>query len=205
MSAPRVVCFAVFLGACTGTPMPAPPIDPPPVPDIERIIIEPPLPTSPGRLIAGPGTVAPGTQLFVVNLDTVDDAQILEVMADGSFVVETQAGTTRLESIDADGLRSAPLDLDESGAVEVMLSCLVIPSQLEVGGSLRVENRCPDEVSAQVALRREGTFEVSVDRIALPAGQTITIEVSAAPPVVADVLFLFVESPSAERRAVTLF
>ncbi|MFK8004706.1 MAG: hypothetical protein AB8H86_34375 [Polyangiales bacterium] len=205
MNTPRLIASFAFVAACTGTPMPAPPIEPPPAPDIERIVIDPPTPSSPGQLLGGPGAVASGSQLFVMNLDGAEDPLLLEPMPDGSFVVATEAGTTRLEAIDAEGRRSEPVDVDEAGLVEVMLPCLELPSQLDASGELRVENRCADAVSARIALRREGEYVVLDERVELLAGDSTSIAVSAEPGGGADALLLFMESPIVERRAVTLF
>lgn len=201
----RLIVLSVLLASCTGTPMPAPPIEPPPSPDIERIVIEPPTPTSPGQLLGGSGAVAPGAQLFVLNLDGLDDSTLVEPSPDGSFVVATEPGTIRLEAIDADGIRSEPIDVNADGLVEVMLPCLQIASQLDASGELLIDNQCGDVVMAQLGLRRVGEYQVMEGEIELPAGESMMIEVSAAADTGADALFVFVESPLIERRAVTLF
>lgn len=200
-----LVGLVVACTSCTGTPMPAPPIEPPPRPDVDRIVVEPPSPTSPGRISAGAGAVAPGAQLSVLNLDGMADAELVEPMSDGSFTFATELGTLRLEAVDAEGRRSAPLDINENGPVEVMLPCLVIPSQLDATASLQIDNECADTVTGQVQLRREGEYQVVAEDIEVLAGETTTIEVIAESGAGPDALLIYVESPLTERRAVTLF
>ena len=201
-----VIILGACAGSCAGTPMPAPPIDPPPAPNPERIVYDAPTPTSPGQLVLEAGAVADATQLFVLNLDTQDDALLLDPEADGTFTVPIEVGVLRLESIDEEGLRSAPLDLQDGMPLVPLLGCLEIPSQHDpAAGPLRIENMCADSAGADVQLRRDGSYTVSAMRIDLAAGESFDLDVSAMAGAPADALFFLVDAPMMERRAVTLF
>ncbi len=169
-------------------------------------MVEVPTPSSPGRLLIDAEAVAEGTRLFVLNLDNMRDARLLDPAADGSFDVMIEAGTVRLESIDEEGLRSDPLDLDNGAPVMPMLDCLRIPFHHDPSvGPLTIENRCTDAVGADITLRRTGAYGVSTMRIDLAAEETFDLDVTAMEDAPDDALFFQLDAPPTERRAVTLY
>lgn len=140
----RWLLLAAWASACVGTPTPEPP-DNLPSPDADRIfgtsvteVFETPQVASTAvPLAGGPGAVAPGTELWIVNLDDPSAEPItLRPRNDGSFSTKLSANmgdrlrlisrTARQHSLPLDAVFSNGAD---SSNVNPMVSIIALPPQ----------------------------------------------------------------------------
>ncbi|MEY4511109.1 MAG: hypothetical protein RLZZ450_3231 [Pseudomonadota bacterium] len=140
----RWLLLAVWAGACVGTPTPEPP-DNLPSPDAGRIfgtsvidvLANPEIASTAVPLAGGAGAVAPGADLWIVNLDDPSAAPItLRPRADGGFSTKLTANMgDRLRLISRSARRhSLPLDAvfangADSSDVNPMVSIVALPPQ----------------------------------------------------------------------------
>lgn len=217
------------LGACDGVPSADPPdYLPTPMltigpeeqaaggPGIESV--------GPIEIEAQPGDVDPNADIWIVNLDALEEPpQVVVPNADGSFVTEVTAQVfdrIRILSRTEDA-HSLPLDLEAVRGVNMTalaplqdqsLPCLLLTPDVELdlgkGPSRRerfsLENTCTQTVNivrTQLRFGSEG-FEVEAPE-AVEVGQSATIEVSKAGALDAevwDVLLLDVEAGNTRGR-----
>jgi hypothetical protein len=182
----RVASLGALLGltalagaACAGTPLPEPP-DELPAPDFGDFRRDTVMPTSmpdrPSVLIgtAQPGSLDPGSRLWVINLDSEDPPVEVGADARGAFSpppIPALPGERIRVISRTDRRHSAPLDLEVAAAEVVglppeprrlsatQLGCLRVtpaPTLLLRGsqGALRLENACESPLTfTRVALR----------------------------------------------------
>ena len=181
----RIAVFVACagLGGCGGTPTADPP-DFLPTPSIGRIGVGPevvstssPQSAEPIELSGVEGAVDGSAELFIVNLDRMDeDPQVINPNADGSFstkVVADVGDRVRLVSR-TEERHSLPLDLEAVRGLNVValsplqdqgLGCLEITpkDELDLGDDRRreqrftVDNQCTGEITIDRAVLRFGT------------------------------------------------
>lgn len=199
--------LALALAACA-EPRP----DPPALELVELTPVASPL--GDHVLVLGlPGAAEPRAGVFAVDLDAELDATSGVVAADGSFLLEVagREGDRLRLATERAGRRSTPLDVVAAlGAAEsapVALPCLRVPSLLELGGALVIENACEARVVIDdIAPRTPAPLVIRAEApLSIEPGDERTIELARqdAEPV-DEVLLLTVSEPEAERRAVTV-
>lgn len=192
------------LGGCGGTPTADPP-DFLPTPSAGRIGVEPEIVSSGGpgpqgfgpiELVGGEGAVDGTAELWIVNLDRLNEApQVIQPRANGSFSVEVEGNLgdrVRLVSR-TEERHSLPLDLEIVRSAEVAalaplqdqgLACLKItPAQeLDLGSdrsreaSFALDNTCDAELAIErAALRFEETDLMLSAPETIPKGAQVEI------------------------------
>lgn len=218
--------------ACGFTPVPEPPaLDPPDLEEITLFVdsILPPTPDLPFDILGDVGAAEPGATVWIVNFDLPYPPYVGVVGEDGSFRVGVlgNSGHELRIQLRQDDLRSEPLDVALGSIVDgARLSlveregCITIAPELDLGnapvgetttGQIIVENRCAAELLID-RIEPRGTLP-DLDAIPPPP---ITIAPSSASPIdirftpseagdLEEIFFIYISSPVAERRAVTVF
>ena len=212
------LALALLALGCVGVPQPEPPsLDPVGVTPIPR-----------GRNTAFAYAVAPGSiepargQLWVVGLDDVTDPLLLPVLDDGSVAeFEVSSSVIRVQARNGDE-RADPWDFarvaDEATLLAPANPCAAIDLELEVGSvqvgrevtaTVAIVNDCAEAVVlGAAAMRRPSDLRIDAAPSRVEPGSRALFTVALTPSAVGlreEVLLIPIESPTPERRAVTLF
>lgn len=218
----------VSVAACTATPIPDPPtLDPPPLDGIIHVdetigTGEPML-----GLTVPPGTLEPGSTLFVANLETAEPPLFLPVEADGSVtttIFTLNLGDVLRTQVRQDDLRSTPVDGRVVEADAPLMSpdttvadCLVATPTLELdfgaaaatAQEISFDNGCGGAVQLTPALRQEvAAFTVPGAPLDIADGGFATLSVGFAGgdgmTLVEDILLVEVTGVVTGRLAISL-
>jgi hypothetical protein len=170
-------------------------------------------------IVGDAGSVPPGAQVSLTDLDTTLPPTIVGADADGSFLVPLDFNSgdeLRLEVVRGDE-RSLPTDLLVSDAFEISaparLDCLQFEPELSVQlksdpptASLSITNHCATDAVLENARLRAGVTDFSLATalpLTIPTGETGTLDVALSPPSAppeVDVLFVDVTADGTTVR-----
>ncbi|MEM9190981.1 MAG: hypothetical protein AAGF12_17480 [Myxococcota bacterium] len=173
-----------LIGACTGTPVTEPPNVLPPDPNLVATLSG----TGTVAVVGQPGAVAPMAVVVGVDIDSTDPAERMESTADGAFTLNFTPPLTLVRLfVEAEGTRSAPLDLEIDTGAPKPPSCLEVPSVLRFTRSdaperleLRVQSECPSSIAVSGLRLRTASESFSIEAappVLVEAGSTTTIPV----------------------------